>query len=255
MIFETHAHYDDARFDEDRDELLGSMRNHGVEFIVNIGAEMESCYSTLDLTKKYDFIYGALGVHPDEVYDLTDADYKWIEDHITEEKIVAVGETGLDYYREYDKVVQKESFERQMDIARRNNKPIIVHSREAAQDTYEIMKANKADEIGGVVHCFSYPIEMADKFMDMGFYIGIGGVVTFKNSKKLQEVAATMPLERIVLETDCPYLAPDPHRGERNDSRYIQYVADKIAELRGISTQEVIDTTTKNAKKMYKIED
>ena len=255
MIFETHAHYDDNRFDMDRDELLGSMSDHGVEFIVNIGAEMESCYSTLELTKKYDFIYGALGVHPDCVYDLTDADYKWIEDHINDDKIVAVGETGLDYYREYDKAIQKDSFERQMDIARRNNKPIVVHSREAAQDTYEIMKANNAEEIGGVVHCFSYPIEMADKFMDMGFYIGIGGVVTFKNSKKLQEVAAQMPLDRIVLETDCPYLAPDPHRGERNDSTYIKFVADKIAELRGISAEEVIEATTKNAKKMYKIED
>ena len=255
MIFETHAHYDDNRFDMDRDELLGSMSDHGVEFIVNIGAEMESCYSTLELTKKYDFIYGALGVHPDCVYDLTDADYKWIEDHINDDKIVAVGETGLDYYREYDKAIQKDSFERQMDIARRNNKPIVVHSREAAQDTYEIMKANNAEEIGGVVHCFSYPIEMADKFMDMGFYIGIGGVVTFKNSKKLQEVAAQMPLDRIVLETDCPYLAPDPHRGERNDSTYIKFVADKIAELRGISAEKVIEATTKNAKKMYKIED
>ena len=254
MIFETHAHYDDERFDEDRDEVLGSMRNHGVEFIVNIGAEMESCYSTLDLTKKYDFIYGALGIHPDCVYDLTDADYKWIEDHINEDKIVAVGETGLDYYREYDKAVQKDSFERQMDIARRDDKPIIVHSREAAYDTYEIMKANNAEEIGGVVHCFSYPKEMAQKFLDMGFYIGVGGVVTFKNAKKLQEVVSYMPMEQMVLETDCPYLAPDPHRGERNDSRYIHYVADKVAELKGISTEEVINITTANAKKMYKIE-
>ena len=255
MIFDTHAHFDDERFNEDRDELLGSMRNHGVEFIVNIGSEMETCYDTLDLVKKYDFMYGALGIHPDCVYDLTDADYKWIEEHINDDKIVAVGEIGLDYYREYDKAVQKDAFERQMEIARRNNKPIVVHSRDAAQDTYEIMKANHAEELGGVVHCFSYPIEMAEKFMDMGFYIGIGGVVTFKNSKKLQEVAKVMPIERLVLETDCPYLAPDPHRGERNDSTYIKFVADKIAELRGISTQELIDITTENAKRMYRIED
>jgi TatD DNase family protein len=142
-----------------------------------------------------------------------------------------------------------------MEIARRNNKPIVVHSRDAAQDTYDIMKEYHAEELGGVVHCFSYPMEMAERFMDMGFYIGIGGVVTFKNSKKLQEVAKAMPLERLVLETDCPYLAPDPHRGERNDSSYISYVADKIAELRGISTQELIDITTANAKRMYRIED
>ena len=186
---------------------------------------------------------------------MTDDDYQWIEAHINDDKIVAVGEIGLDYYREYDKDVQKNAFIRQMDIARRNNKPIVVHSRDAAQDTYEIMKENHAEELGGVVHCFSYSTEMAEKFMDMGFYIGIGGVVTFKNSKKLQEVAKAMPIERLVLETDCPYLAPDPHRGERNDSTYISYVADKIAELRGMSTEELIKTTTENAKRMYRIEE
>lgn len=252
MIFDTHAHLDDERFNEDRKEVLEAI-HETVEAVVNVGAEMESCYSTLKLVEEYDFIYGALGIHPDEVYDLTDDDYRWLEEHINDKKIVAVGETGLDYYREFDKVVQKESFERQMDIARRNNKPIIVHSRDAAQDTYEIMKANNAGEIGGVVHCFSYPKEMAEKFLDMGFYIGIGGVVTFKNSKKLQEVVEYMPMDRMVLETDCPYLAPDPHRGERNDSRYIKYVAEKVAELKNMRAQEVIKITTENAYKMYKI--
>ncbi|MBQ2642613.1 MAG: TatD family hydrolase [Eubacterium sp.] len=253
MIFETHAHYDDDRYDEDRDEILSGMEANGVGYIVNIGSDMEANKITLELVDKYPFMYGALGVHPDEVYDLTDADYEWIESHINDNKIVAVGEIGLDYYREYDKDAQFKALTRQLDIARRHNKPIVVHSRDAAQDTYEILKAENAGELGGVVHCFSYPIEMAEKFVDMGFYIGIGGVITFKNSKKLQEVAEILPIEKIVLETDCPYLSPEPFRGERNDSTRIKYVAEKIAEIKNMDVSQVIDITEQNAKDMYGI--
>lgn len=253
MIFDTHAHMDDSWFDEDRRELLESMKDNGVETIVNIAADTKSLKSTIKLVDEYDFVFGALGVHPDEVYDLSEDDYKWIEDNLSHPKIVAVGEIGMDYHREHDKNVQREAFERQMDIARRNNMPIVVHSRDAANDTYEIMKANNAHDIGGVIHCFSYEKEMARQFLDMNYYIGVGGVVTFKNGRKLKEVVEYTPIDRIVLETDAPYLAPVPFRGKRNDSRYIKYVAEEVARIKNMTYDEVVEVTKQNALKMYRM--
>ena len=253
MIFDTHAHYDDEAFDEDREKLLERMQNRGVEYIVNVGASMASCKSTIGLVRRFPYVYGALGIHPDEVAELTEEDYKWLERSINKPKIVAVGEIGLDYHWNDNKDVQVEAFERQMNMARESKLPIIIHSRDAAQDTYEVMKSNKADEMGGVVHCFSYTKEMAEKFLDMGFYLGIGGVVTFNNAKKLREVVEYMPIERMLLETDCPYLAPEPNRGKRNDSFYLPYVANKIAEIKGLTPAEVIDITSDNAKDLYGI--
>ena len=253
MIFDTHAHYDDEAFDEDREKLLERMQNRGVEYIVNVGASVASCKSTIGLVRRFPYVYGALGIHPDEVSELTEEDYKWLERSINKPKIVAVGEIGLDYHWNDNKEVQIAAFERQMEMAREAELPIIVHSRDAAQDTYEVMKANKADEIGGVVHCFSYAKEMAEKFLDMGFYLGIGGVVTFNNAKKLREVVEYMPMDKMVIETDCPYLTPEPNRGKRNDSFYLPYVVNKIAEIKGLSPSEVIDVTSDNAKNLYGI--
>ena len=253
MIFDTHAHYDDEAFDDDREKLLERMQNRGVEYIVNVGASMSSCKSTIGLVRRFPYVYGALGVHPDEVSELTEEDYQWLKKSIYKPKIVAVGEIGLDYHWNDNKEQQIEWFEKQMDIAREAELPIIIHSRDAANDTYEVMKANKADEIGGVIHCFSYTKEMAEKFLDMGFYLGIGGVVTFKNSKKLREVVEYMPMDRMVIETDCPYLAPHPFRGKLNEPANVVYIAQEIAKLKNMEIEDVARITTFNAKRMFGI--
>ncbi len=254
MIFETHAHYDDEAFDKDREELLGSMRDNGIAYIMNVGANIETCRSTLKLTEQYDFIYGAMGVHPSDTLELNEETIAWLERKCALEKVKAVGEIGLDYhYEEPPKEHQKKWFVRQLDVARRVKLPVIIHSREAAQDTLDIMKAEKAGDIGGVIHCFSYGVEMAREYLNMGYYIGIGGVLTFSNAKKLREVVEYMPLDRILLETDCPYLAPAPFRGKRNSSLYIAYVAEEIAKIKDISREEVEEVTMQNAKNMYHI--
>lgn len=254
MIFETHAHYDDEAFDKDREELLRSMQDNGIAYIMNVGANIETCRSTLKLTEQYDFIYGAMGVHPSDTLELNEETMAWLEKKCSLEKVKAVGEIGLDYhYEEPPKEHQKKWFIRQLDIARRVKLPVIIHSREAAQDTLDIMKAERACDIGGVIHCFSYGVETAREYLNMGYYIGIGGVLTFSNAKKLREVVEYMPLDRILLETDCPYLAPTPFRGKRNSSLYIPYVAEEIAGLKGISREEVEAATMQNAKEMYHI--
>lgn len=253
-IFETHAHYEDKQFDEDREELLEGLAAHGIEYVVNVSYSLKSVKETLKLMEQYDFIYGAVGIHPEEAGELSEESFAWLSEQLSRDKVVAVGEIGLDYYwKEPEPELQKIWFERQIDLAREKKLPMIIHSREAAKDTYEILKAGHAEEIGGVIHCFSYPKEMAEKFLDLGFYLGIGGVVTFKNSKKLKEVVEYMPLDRILLETDCPYMAPVPNRGKRNSSLNLKYIAAEIGRLKGCSTDEVIIQTAKNARKMYRI--
>ena len=242
MIFDTHAHYDDRQFEGDREELLGSMPENGVELIVDAGSDIASWDKIEKLTDRYPFVYGAIGVHPDEVGELD------------EEKMVAVGEIGLDYYWDKEnRDLQKMWFIRQLELARQLDLPVIIHSREAAADTMEIMK-QYAGELSGVIHCFSYSLEQAREYVKMGFYLGIGGVVTFKNAKKLKEVVQEIPLEALVLETDSPYLAPVPNRGKRNSSLNLVYVAEEIAGLKGISYEEVVRQTTENAKKLYRLE-
>ncbi len=254
MIFDTHAHYDDESFDEDREELLFSLKNKGVETVVNVGASVASTKKTFEIVKKYDFMYGAVGIHPEDVERLDESHMEWLKSLAADKKIVAIGEIGLDYhYDEPEREVQKKWFARQLDLAYELDMPIIIHSRDAAADTLDIMKAHHGDELNGVIHCFSYSPEMAQIYLDMGYYLGIGGVVTFKNSKKFKEVVKMTPLERIVLETDCPYLTPEPHRGKRNDSSYLKYVVECISELKGISAEEIIKTTCENAVKMYRI--
>lgn len=255
MIFDTHAHYDDEAFQEDRELLLNSLREHGIEAVVNIGASIQSTKNTLALIKQYPFVYGAVGVHPSETAELNDQLLEWLRAVATKPKVVAIGEIGLDYYwDEPDRETQKLWFIRQMELARELRLPIVIHSRDAAQDTLTIMKEARAQEIGGVIHCFSYGKEMAREFLDMGFYLGIGGVVTFQNAKKLKEVVIEMPMDRLVLETDCPYLAPVPNRGKRNSSLNLPDVVSMISELKHISETEVIQETNKNAKKLYQLQ-
>jgi TatD DNase family protein len=254
MIFDTHSHYDDEVFDTDRKELLSGLADKGIGYVVNVGANIKGSKDSLALAETYDFIYASLGVHPSETGELTEADIDWMRENSAHEKVVAIGEIGLDYHwPEPSPEIQKKWFIRQIELAKTVSLPIIVHSRDAAADTMEIIKAEKAYECGGVIHCFSYSPEMAKEYVEMGFYIGIGGVVTFKNAKKCVRTVEQIPIEHIILETDCPYMAPEPNRGTRNDSSNLTYVAKKIAELKGITEEEVIRITTENAEKMYRM--
>lgn len=254
MIFDTHAHYDDDAFDEDRDELLSGMAAKNVEYIVNVGASIESSKRSIALAEKYPFIYAAVGVHPDEVGELDDEKFEKLREWTTHEKVKAVGEIGLDYYWDKEKHdLQKHWFMRQMELAHEVNLPIIVHSREAAKDTLDMIIAAKPLDLSGIIHCYSYSVEQAREYLNMGYYIGIGGVLTFKNAKKLKEVAEYAPLSQIVLETDCPYLAPTPYRGKRNDSSKLSYVVEELAAIKQMPVEEVIRITNENGKKLYHI--
>ena len=254
MIFDTHAHYDDEAFQEDRHELLTGLQQHGIEAVVNIGASIQTTKNTLELMRQYPFVYGAVGVHPNETAELNEALMDWLKHVAGNEKVVAIGEIGLDYYwDEPDRDTQKYWFVRQLGLAQETKLPVVIHSRDAAKDTLDIMKAEHAEDLGGVIHCFSYGVEMAREYLNMGFYIGIGGVVTFNNGRKLKEVVEYMPLDRIVLETDCPYLSPVPLRGKRNSSLNLPYVVEAISQLKGVAPDEVIAVTNQNAKAMYRL--
>ena len=251
MIFDTHAHYSDEQFDKDRDELLWGMEDEGVGTIVEIGASMESSREAIRLAEQYPFVYASVGVHPGNVGELNEETFGELDRMCSHGKVRAVGEIGLDYHWDTEpREIQKHWFIRQLELAAGKNLPVNIHSRDAAEDTMEIMKTY-GKGTRGIIHCFSYSKEMALEYVKMGFYIGIGGVVTFKNGRKLKEIATEIPLERIVLETDCPYLAPEPNRGRRNDSRNIHYVAEQIAQLKGISKETVIKQTENNAKLIY----
>jgi TatD DNase family protein len=255
MIFETHAHYDDEAFNDDRDELLLSMKQNGIGYIVNVGASLESTRQSIELARKYPFVYAAAGVHPNETGELNEENFKWLEAQCMDEKVVAVGEIGLDYYwDEPDHDTQKKWFIRQLELAGRIKKPVIIHSREAAKETYDIIAGQKTTDIGGIIHCYSYSPEMALDYVGMGFYIGIGGVVTFKNGRKMKEVVEALPMDKIVMETDSPYLSPEPNRGKRNSSLNLVYVAQKIAEIKNLTYEEVVEITTINALKAYRLE-
>lgn len=254
MIFESHAHYDDEAFDEDREELLGSFAENGIDTVINIGASLESCRKTIALMEKYPFIYGAMGVHPSETGELDENGFQWLRECCGHKKVAAVGEIGLDYYwKEPEIPVQKKWFERQMGLAKETGLPVIIHSREAAKDTLDMMKSTHAEEIGGGIHCFSYTKEIAREYLNMGFHFGIGGVITFANAKKLKEAAAYIPMDRILLETDSPYLSPEPFRGKRNSSLNLSYIAEKIAVLKGIDREEVYAVTHENAQRLFRL--
>lgn len=253
-IFDTHAHYDDEAFDGDREELLEILPEKGIAKVVNVGASLASCKRTIELMNRYDYIYGAIGVHPSDTAELGEESLEWIRQMCQLEKCVAVGEIGLDYYwDEPERELQKKWFARQLNLARELKKPVIIHSRDAAKDTVDMMTAERAREIGGVIHCYSYTKDTARTFLDMGFYFGIGGVLTFKNAKKLKEAVEYIPLERIVLETDCPYLAPSPNRGKRNSSLNIPYVVAAMAELKGVDEETVRQAVWRNSHELYRL--
>lgn len=250
MIFETHAHYDDECFAEDRRELLAQLPSLGIGKIINVASTISSIEKCVELARTYDHVYAAVGVHPSELEGMDDAVIQEMRKLSSWEKTVAIGEIGLDYYWEKDKAaqeMQRNWFHRQLELAREVNLPVIIHSRDAAEDTLKLMKDMHAENIPGVIHCYSYSPELAKEYVKMGYHIGVGGVVTFKNAKKLVQTVAETPMERILLETDSPYLAPEPHRGHRNDSRELVYVIEKIAQIKDITSEEVKDITWKNA--------
>ncbi len=275
-IIDTHAHYDDEQFDTDREALLSALPgemlcgetadgkatekkrlSYGIEAVINVGASLASCRRALELSERYERVYAAVGVHPDEVGELERLEtereaLELLRGWSAGKKVVAIGEIGLDYY--WDKAersLQEKWFRAQLRLAKEVGLPVNIHSRDAAEDTWRIMKEEDLGEIGGIIHCYSYSWEMAEQYLLAGFYLGIGGVITFKNAKKLKTVVKRAPLERLVLETDCPYLAPEPYRGKRNRSAYLTYVAEKIAEIKEIEAEEVVRQTTQNAKRVY----
>ena len=253
-IFETHAHYDDEAFDQDRELVLESMEQQGIGTVVNVCASIGQFGRTVALTEKYPFVYGAVGVHPDDADKMTEETLREIREISHLEKIIAIGEIGLDYYwhkEECEHKRQQEMFRAQMDIAREEKLPFMIHSREAAKDTLDIVREYmKGGMYGGIIHCFSYGKEMAEEYLKMGLYLGIGGVVTFKNARKLKEVVEYAPLDQLVLETDSPYLSPEPNRGKRNSSLNLPYVAQAIAEIKGVTPEQVIRITRENAEKL-----
>ena len=255
MIIDTHAHYDDEAFAPDREVLLASMQEHGIEKLVNVCASIDGLQDTVKLIEKYPFIYGAVGVHPDDAEQMTEETLAEIRRISHMDKMIAIGEIGLDYYWDKEPEVQaaqREWFVRQLTLAGETDLPVIIHSRDAAEDTMRILKeTGRFREHPGVIHCYSYSPEQAKEYVKMGYCIGVGGVVTFKNAKKLRQTVEQISLEHILLETDCPYMAPEPHRGTRNDSSNLSYVAARIAEIKGVSVQEVEQTTWENACRVF----
>lgn len=250
-IFDSHAHYTDKAFNDDRKELLDSLKESGICGVINCGADLESSEKSVALSEKYDYIYCACGVHPEEVDGLPENYIDILRNMAKNEKCVAIGEIGLDYYwRQDNKELQKKVFEEQILLAKEMDLPIIVHDREAHEDTLAILKKHKPK---GVLHCFSGSAETAKEILKLGMYIGLGGAVTFKNAKKPVDVAEMLPLDRLLLETDCPYMAPVPMRGKRNCSAYIEYVAEKIGEIKGIDPQTVTNQATENTKNLFGI--
>lgn len=252
-LFDSHVHLDDSRFDEDREELISSLSENGIDYVVNIGADLPTSRNSIKLSEKYSFVYATVGVHPHEVKSMTEDDIILLRELSRHDKVVAIGEIGLDYY--YDnspRELQKKWFIRQIELANECSLPIVIHSRDAVQDTYEILKQhNQSSRV--LIHCFSQSLEMAKKYVNMGAFIALGGAITFKNAKNLLDVVKFVPMEQLLLETDCPYLTPEPFRGKRNDPSKVRFVAQKIAELKNIDFMEVMDATNHNARIFYGI--
>ena len=250
-IFDTHAHYDDEQFKDDIDTLLTELPSVGIYRIVNCATDISSCNVCKDISEKYDYVYFAAGIHPHEAKEAENNFTENLKAFCAHTKCVAIGEIGLDYHYDFSpRDIQKDVFEKQLILAKELNLPVLIHDREAHEDTWNLLKKYTPK---GIVHCFSGSVEMARDIVSLGMHIGLGGAVTFKNAKKPVEVAKYVPLEYLVLETDCPYMSPVPFRGKRNDSSLIKYTAEFISELKGISTQELLDITSENADKLFKI--
>ena len=255
MLIDTHVHLNADHYDEDLDEVIERAREAGVTHFVVIGFDNKTIDRTMDLIDKYDDVYGVIGWHPVDAIDCTDADLVRIEELSQHPKIVGIGETGLDYHWDKSpKDVQKEIFIKQIEMAKRVSLPIVIHNREATADVVDILESHGAEEIGGIMHAFSGSPEIADRVLKMNFMISLGGPVTFKNAKQPKEVAKHVPLDKLLIETDAPFLTPHPYRGKRNEPAYVKLVAEQIAELREISYEEVAKATSENAKKLYNIQ-
>ena len=252
MIFDTHAHLNDPAFDEDREELISGLPEKGIGFVMNVGCCLDSSKDCIALAEKYSFIYASVGSHPDSAGEVCEELMQTYLEMSKHSKVKAIGEIGLDYYYEgFDREIQIKAFEMQMELARQAQLPVIVHERDAHGDGMDIVR--KFPDVTGVFHCYSGAAEMARQLVDLGWYIGFTGVLTFKNARKAVETAASIPLERILLETDCPYMSPEPFRGKRNDPGRLIHMAQKLAEIRGLSVEEIIAITTENAKRLYRI--
>ncbi|MCT4508586.1 MAG: TatD family hydrolase [Tepidibacter sp.] len=254
MLFDTHSHITDNRFNEDREEVINKIKESGVELLLNPGADIPSSLKAVELSKKHDFIYASVGVHPHDVEDMDKGSIEVLRELAKNKKVVAIGEIGLDYY--YDnspRDLQKKWFEEQIKLANQLKLPIIIHDRDAHQDTLDIIKRTKNEEIGCVLHCYSGNVELAKEYIKMGCMISIAGPATFKNNKKTKEVIKEIPLENLLIETDSPYLTPHPHRGKRNDSSYVRYIAETIAIEKGISYEKVCEVTKENGKRFFNI--
>lgn len=253
MLFDSHAHIDDEKFDDDRDQVVARALENGITGIINVGACMASSARSITLTQKYENIYAAVGIHPHDAKDALEEDYKQLAQWTKLHKVVAIGEIGLDYYYDLSpREVQRAVFIRQLDVARQTGVPFIIHDRDAHGEILDILK-KEAKGVPGVLHCFSGSLEMAREVLKMGLYISIAGPITFKNAAKLPEIAATVPLERLLVETDSPYLTPHPHRGKRNEPAYVKLVAQQVADLRGIELPELVKATRENIRSLFKI--
>lgn len=254
MFFDSHAHYDDKRFDNDRREIIQDAFNNKVSYILNASSSKRSVEKTLSLANEFKNIYAAIGIHPHDAKDIDEDFIKELENHAKNQKVVAIGEIGLDYYHNFSpRDTQKFWFKRQISLAKDLKMPIIIHDREAHQDVLDIIKSEEAKEVGGVFHCFSGSIEMAKEVLKNNFYISLAGPITFKNSRKAVKVAEYVPIDQLLIETDSPYLTPEPYRGKRNYSAYVKFVAQKIADIKGMELEEVAKKTTDNAKKLFGI--
>ena len=255
MLIDSHAHLDDRRFDDDRESLIKNFKNNNIELVINIGADLKTSQASVELAKKYESIYAAVGVHPHSAKEVNTMVMEQLKELAENEKVIAIGEIGLDYY--YDnspRDVQRKWFIEQLKLAKELDLPVIIHTRDAAGETFEILKNNQNGNVRGVLHSYSGSVEMALDYVKMGFYISIGGPVTFKNARIVREVAEAVPLDKLLIETDCPYLTPEPYRGKRNEPVYVKYTAEKIAEIKKISYDELVKATNANTKRLFKID-
>ncbi|RKD22812.1 hydrolase TatD [Ammoniphilus oxalaticus] len=254
MLFDTHAHLNSGQFSKDQVEVIQRAKENGVSRIVNIGIDRATNKTSLALAEEYDFIYTAVGWHPHNAKEMRDEDLDWLRELSQHPKVVAIGEIGLDYYRDRSpRDTQQAAFRKQIQLAKEVGLPIIIHDRDAHQDVLDILREENAAEVGGIMHCFSGSPEMAQECIDMNFYISLAGPVSYKNAKRPKEVAQQVPLERLLIETDCPYLTPEPYRGERNESGYVRYVAETIAKLRNMEYEQLCKITYENAERLFKL--
>jgi TatD DNase family protein len=252
MLFDTHVHLNAEQFNDDLQQVIERAKAEGVSKMVVVGFDRPTITKAMELCEAYEFLYASVGWHPVDAIDMKAEDLDWLRELSSHPKVVALGEMGLDYHWDKSpKEIQKDVFRKQIQLAKEVKLPIIIHNREATADIIEILKAEGAHEVGGIMHCFSGSAETAMECLDMNFYISLGGPVTFKNAKKPKEVAVAVPLDRLLIETDCPYLAPHPYRGKRNEPGYVKLVAEQIAELKGVTYEEVAKATRANAEKLF----